>query len=58
MTRANGSTERHTIPVDVWLDGADEHTITIPSSPTIVRVEIDPEEAFPDLDRSNQVWRR
>jgi hypothetical protein len=22
----------------------------------VIRVEIDPEAAFPDIDRSNQVW--
>jgi hypothetical protein len=25
-------------------------------TPEVIRVEIDPEAAFPDIDRSNQVW--
>ncbi len=58
IERADGSTDRHTISVDVWLNGADRHTMTVPSTPSIERVVIDPEEHFPDLDRSNQRWSR
>ena len=58
VTRSDGTTKTHQIPVNVWLTGETEHTMTVSSTPTITRVEIDPEEAFPDIDRSNQVWRR
>ncbi|PQJ33929.1 hypothetical protein BSZ35_04290 [Salinibacter sp. 10B] len=58
ITRSDGSTERHTIPVNVWLEGANQHTITVPAAPTIERVVIDPEEHFPDLNRTNQQWQR
>ena len=58
IQRADGSTTRRTVPVDVWLDGETRHEITVPADPPVVRVEIDPEDHFPDLDRSNQVWRR
>jgi hypothetical protein len=58
ITRSDGTTDRRTIPVDVWLNGADRHTITVSSTPSIERVIIDPEEHFPDLDRSNQRWPR
>jgi hypothetical protein len=58
IRRADGSTTRRTVPVDVWLDGDSRHRITVPAAPPVVGVEIDPEGHFPDLDRSNQRWRR
>ena len=57
IRRSDGSTARRTVPVDVWLGGDSRHQITVPADPSVVRVEIDPEGHFPDLDRSNQVWR-
>jgi aminopeptidase N len=57
ITRADGSTDLHTVPVSVWLDGAQSHTVSVPTHPPVVRIEIDPSEAFPDINRDNQVWR-
>jgi len=56
VSRADGSTETHVLPVDVWLDGASSDTLILPTSPPIQRIEIDPDAQFPDVDRSNQVW--
>jgi hypothetical protein len=58
VTRADGSVERLVIPADVWLHGARTHVVQVPAQPEVVKVEIDPEAAFPDLDRSNQLWKR
>jgi hypothetical protein len=58
IRRADGTTTRRTVPVDVWLDGDSRHQIIVPADPPVVRVRIDPEGHFPDLDRSNQDWRR
>ncbi len=58
IARSDGGIDRRTIPVEVWLEGAARHTITVPRAPRIVRVELDPEEHFPDLNRSNQTWHR
>ncbi len=58
LTRTDGTTTRRTLPVDPWLRDADTVRVSVPASPPLRRVEIDPEEAFPDVDRSNQVWRR
>jgi hypothetical protein len=58
ITRSDGTIDRRTIPVDVWLDGTDRYTLTVPSAPSIEHVVIDPDERFPDLDRSNQSWHR
>ena len=43
-------------PVDTWLQGYREMTITMTKTARIARVEIDAEHRFPDIDRSNNVW--
>jgi hypothetical protein len=58
VTRADGSVQRIDVPVDVWLAGARQHVVRVAANPEVVRVEIDPDGAFPDIDRGNQVWRR
>ena len=50
--------ERVEIPVDIWLRGERRATVRVASSPRITRVEIDPENAFPDIDRTNNRWGR
>jgi len=56
ITRADGSAERLEIPVDVWLDGARSYTLRVSGSPAVTKVAIDPDEVFPDIDRSNQTY--
>ena len=56
ITRADGETQRLTLPVDVWLTGARRYLVRVPSSPVITRVVIDPDNLFPDVDRANQAW--
>ena len=56
VTFADGRTATHEVPVDVWLAGTRTHTMTIESDQPVVRVEIDPERLFPDVDRSNNRW--
>jgi hypothetical protein len=58
ITRENGSVERRVIPVDVWLTGATQTSVSVPAAPRVVRVEIDPELNFADVDRRNNVWSR
>jgi len=58
VTRAGGGVERMEIPVERWLENRRRVSIRVGDGPAIVRVEIDPEAAFPDLDRNNQVWER
>jgi hypothetical protein len=58
VTRANDAVERHEVPVDVWLAGTRRHTLRLPATPEIVRLEIDPDNHFPDIDRVNNVWTR
>ena len=54
LTRPDGTVERRTIPVDVWLAGERRAELTVPGS--VSRVEIDPEAVFPDVDRGNNGW--
>ena len=56
VTRVDGSVDRLVVPVSVWLGGARRTTVRVASSPRIIRVEIDPDALFPDVDRSNQTW--
>ena len=56
ITLENGQTERKTVPVEVWLNGATRTTVT--ASGNVRRVEIDPERVFPDSNRDNNSWAR
>lgn len=56
ITLANGSTVQREIPVAEWLGGARTRAVMVTGD--FVRVEIDPENAFPDVDRTNNSWSR
>jgi len=53
-TYADGGSEQVTVPVDVWLEGHTSTTAVLPPG-DLVRVELDPEGWFPDVDRSSTV---
>lgn len=56
VTRADGAVQRLEIPVDVWLTGVRRHVVHVATTPRVVKVEIDPDGLFPDMNRGNQVW--
>jgi len=59
ITTSQGGVIEREIPVTHWLTGAVSGLVRIPASAgEVTRVEIDPEHAFPDADRSNNVWER
>ena len=58
ITREDGTVVRREVSVERWLGGATRAVVEIPGGSTVVRVEIDPERHFPDLDRENNVWER
>jgi hypothetical protein len=58
ITRSDGRTDRVTIPVDVWLKGARTYVAHVAARPDIVRVVIDPDGLFPDINRANGTWPR
>jgi hypothetical protein len=57
VRRADGSTLRYELPVETWRTGERRATIKVRAQPLITSVEIDPENLFPDVDRTNQIWR-
>jgi hypothetical protein len=56
ITRADGSVERRTVPVDVWLQGRKQTTLSVPTGAGVTKVEIDPDGSYADVDRDNNVW--
>jgi hypothetical protein len=58
ITRRGGDVERRVLPVDPWLAGQRRQSVVIDDGEAVVAVEIDPENAFPDIDRSNNRWIR
>ncbi|HXV86595.1 MAG TPA: M1 family metallopeptidase [Gemmatimonadales bacterium] len=57
-TRSSGEVVRREVPVEHWLRGARTAEVVIPAGAEVVRVELDPEGVFPDVDRTNNVWER
>lgn len=57
VRRAGGVSQRYEIPADTWLAGERRWTFRVPRWPELTSVELDPENLFPDVDRTNQVWR-
>jgi hypothetical protein len=58
ITRTDGRVERQVIPVDVWLAGARQYAVTLDGASSVTAIEIDPEHAFPDVDRTNNSWKK
>jgi aminopeptidase N len=56
VTRSDGSVQRVEVPVEAWLSGSRRAAVRVARAPAIVRIEIDPEALFPDIDRTNQIW--
>jgi hypothetical protein len=58
LTLADESTVEYKIPVEAWLGDASVATrVTVPVSAKVIKAEIDPQQYFPDLNRSNNVWK-
>ena len=58
VTRADGSIMHISVPVDVWLTGRRSTTGRVRRVPEVLKVQIDAENAFPDLNRGNQTWTK
>jgi hypothetical protein len=57
VTTASGQRVTQTIPIERWLSPSTRSvTVTIPVNDPVARVELDPEEYFPDVNRRNNVW--
>ena len=55
VTYEDGTQIEKTVPVDLWLEGARETTLTFDPG-NIKNVEIDPNKFMPDINRENNVW--
>ncbi|HEX2191028.1 MAG TPA: M1 family metallopeptidase, partial [Longimicrobiaceae bacterium] len=57
VTSENGATTRADLPVELWTeDRLRTATLSVPVYGRPVRVQIDPEFIFPDVDPQNNVW--
>lgn len=57
ITGANGSTRSVKLPVETWWNGLRAiWPLDDPSASRPVKIEIDPQGLYPDVDRSNNVW--
>lgn len=56
ITRRDGTSVTLEVPVDHWLRGGTRAVVEVPAGSPVTRVEIDPSGAFPDADRSDNVW--
>ena len=56
VTYADGTSQRFDLPVDVWRSNEIVFTKGFFSGKQISRVVLDPDEAFADIDRSDNVW--
>jgi hypothetical protein len=58
VTFEDGTKERMEFPVDIWRNDELTFTAGFFTDKTVVEVVVDPDEAYADIDRSNNVWRR
>jgi hypothetical protein len=58
VTRADGSSQRVELPVDIWLTGERRHTVRVAAAPSVTKVQIDPDGQFPTLNPAEEVWPR
>ncbi|HEX5817404.1 MAG TPA: M1 family metallopeptidase [Gemmatimonadales bacterium] len=58
VTRADGNAQEYTVPVEAWLRGAKRYSFKVEGTAAVQKVEIDPDQRFPDIDRSNNTWTR
>jgi hypothetical protein len=54
----NGETLKREVPVEYWLSGKTRAELSLANGSPVVKVEIDAEYVFPDVDRENNVWER
>jgi hypothetical protein len=58
ITRENGEILFREVPVATWLSGVRTAEVIVPAGSPVLRVEIDGDGVFPDINRANGVWRR
>ncbi|PYO97362.1 MAG: hypothetical protein DMD61_12485 [Gemmatimonadetes bacterium] len=57
LTYAGGATENARLPVEIWFQGGRyAYVRKVPAE--VVKVEVDPDQHFPDVRRENNVWTK
>ena len=56
VTFDDGGVERLRLPVEIW-SWSDRYVAAVPGPRRVTAVVVDPESAFPDVDRENNRWR-
>ena len=51
----DGSTQRLTLPVEIWFGGA-TYTAIVPGPSKVKSVVLDPDTRYPDVRRENNRW--
>lgn len=57
ITTVSGKKQRYTFPVEIWQTGY-RYTFSANTTEKIQSVEIDPDRVYPDINRSNNVWKQ
>lgn len=57
VTEADGNVERYHLPVEIW-HRVDEWTFMHNPTSEVIKVEIDPDRRYPDVNTENQVWEK
>jgi hypothetical protein len=55
ITQSNGKTDTLQLPVNIWYR-AGRWTFKYPSTSTLTKIVLDPDQALPDIDRRNNEW--
>jgi aminopeptidase N len=58
ITREGGTVDHVTVPASVWFGGERRYTLWVLGKPKVIKVELDPNHALPDVDRADQAWPR
>jgi hypothetical protein len=56
VTYDDGTTQLIKLPVDVWRRNELKYTYGLFTDKTIVKVVVDPDEVFADVNRENNTW--
>ncbi len=57
VTYSDGSVADRRLPVECWIAGpVFEHVINLPEGVEVERVELNPRQLLPDIDRDNNLW--
>jgi hypothetical protein len=58
VTRVDGSTRQLELSITPWLRGERSVRVRVPATPAITKIELDPEQLFPDVNRENDTWTK